>query len=141
MNFARIIKEIERSGLTQAKIADEVGCFQGNISALKAGKTKSPLYPLAMELLSLHNEKCRGLPRTHLCLPDFRMIIGDLEDSGMLQQQIADAVGCSQGNLYFIKKKGTIPNFHLAKRLVELHEKSCGEPESSSTEEFSEPPS
>ena len=58
MNWTLLIKDLIDSGLTQAEIAERVGCRQGYVSDVLNGRRgKSLSYEIGSRLIELHAER------------------------------------------------------------------------------------
>jgi transcriptional regulator with XRE-family HTH domain len=54
---------------------------------------------------------------------DWTQIIGDLEDSGLTQKEIAERAGCSQPYVSQLKRgQRKSPDFQIGQALAQLHE-------------------
>lgn len=53
---------------------------------------------------------------------DWKLVIGDLEDSGLTQREIAEKAGCSQPYVSQLKSGARKkPKFDVGRALVDLH--------------------
>lgn len=59
MNWKTLISDLIASGLTQAQIAERVGCSQATVSELMNGKTETPNFALGTALVALHKKAKR----------------------------------------------------------------------------------
>ena len=57
MNFQRIIKDLIRTGLTEAAIAKRCDCTQPAIHRIKATKGAGPSYSVGVKLVELHESE------------------------------------------------------------------------------------
>ena len=53
INFSKLIKDIQKQGMTQVEIASYVGCAQSNISAI-LNQGNEPKFGLGSDLIALH---------------------------------------------------------------------------------------
>ena len=66
MDWAKVITELEASGLTQSEIALRCGTSQPYISQLKGGKRKQVGYDTGSAMRALHEERCPAKPKRKL---------------------------------------------------------------------------
>lgn len=59
--WSKIIRDLQRTGVTQQQVADVCGCRQWTISDLATGKTKDPSFPLGTALIDLHTKYAREI--------------------------------------------------------------------------------
>jgi transcriptional regulator with XRE-family HTH domain len=62
MDWKKLIKNLASSGKTQKEMADYCKTWQGGISAIARGKTKSPSWDIGNTLIRLHRICCPNLP-------------------------------------------------------------------------------
>ena len=59
-NFRKVIKDLQRSGFTNALLAHECGCSQTYIGQLAKGHRKQPGYDIGRRMVELLNEQPTG---------------------------------------------------------------------------------
>jgi len=59
MDFKKLISDLTVAGFKQAKIAQDVGCSQANVSDISVGKVRQPNYALGVRLIALHKKHMR----------------------------------------------------------------------------------
>ena len=59
-DWFRVIADLERTGLTQAQIGDEIGRSAATVNNLKSIPGTEPRFGVGMALLGLWQERCRS---------------------------------------------------------------------------------
>lgn len=59
MNWIEIMADLRNAGLSQDRIAKEIGITQASVSDIATGKTKTPRWETGTALLALHKRVMR----------------------------------------------------------------------------------
>lgn len=60
MNWTEIIADLRNAGLSQDRIAKEIGITQASVSDIATGKTKTPRWETGTALLAMHKRVMRA---------------------------------------------------------------------------------
>lgn len=66
MDWSTLIRDLQRTGLTQVEIALRVGLTQPSIADIASGRTREPSGGAALKLDALHRKLCRKLRRRQM---------------------------------------------------------------------------
>ena len=59
-NLKSVVTDLVETGLSEKRIADEIGCDQSTINRIKTGKIAKTSYDIGTALHSLHNRLCQS---------------------------------------------------------------------------------
>ena len=63
MNWIELMADLRNAGLSQDRIAKEIGITQASVSDIATGKTKTPRWETGSALVALHKKVMRSRAR------------------------------------------------------------------------------